>query len=139
MDRAKIALGRAHNSKSTATITSPEELSMIDRLRVAEARIDQLTELIHSGLRDLSKGRREDDNAYSSDRAGEIPTGTIFVGNSIRNGTLILTVAEDGYYIGELKYGSLSAAAHAASGVRRSGWTFWKLADGRTAKEAFGK
>jgi len=139
MDRAKAALGRAHNSKSTAVITSPEQLSMIDRIKVLESRLDQAIELIHSGLRELSKDRRENDNAYSSDRDGIIPVGTIFLGTSTKSGTLILTVCEDGYYIGPNKFGSLSAAAQAASGVRRSGWTFWKLADGRTAKEAFGK
>jgi len=139
MDRAKVALGRAHNVQGTATITNPEDLSVVDRMRAMEARINQLTELIHSGLRSLSKDRRGSDNAYSSDRDGVIPVGTIFMGTSQRNGTLILTVADDGYYIGNTKYGSLSAAAQSASGVRRSGWTFWKLADGRTAKEAFGK
>ena len=44
---------------------------------------------------------------------------------------------EDGYYIDNVKYYSLSAAAEAVSGVRRSGWTFWKLVDGTTVKEAF--
>jgi len=139
MDRAKVALGRAHNSKSVATITNPEELSVVDRLRATEARLDQLTELINSGFRALSKDRRENDNAYSSNSDGRIPIGTIFMGTSHRNGTLILTVEEDGYYIGLTKYNSLSAAAESASGVRRSGWTFWKTADGRTAKEIFGK
>ncbi|RLF88021.1 hypothetical protein DRN34_00360 [Thermococci archaeon] len=139
MDRAKVALGRAHNSTSVATITNPEELSVADRLKAMEDRVNQLTELINSGFRALSKDRRENDNAYNSNSDGRIPAGTIFMGTSVRNGTLLLTVTEDGYCIGESKYSSLSAAAQAASGVRRSGWTFWKTADGRTAKEVFGK
>ena len=48
-----------------------------------------------------------------------------------------LTVEKDSYLIGGMKMESLSAAAEAVSGVRRSGWTFWRLPDGRNLKEAF--
>ncbi|RLI56702.1 MAG: hypothetical protein DRO87_07760, partial [Candidatus Thorarchaeota archaeon] len=51
----------------------------------------------------------------------------------------ILRPTPEGFRVGDQIYKSLSAAAEAVSGVRRSGWTFWKLPDGRTAKEAFGK
>ena len=51
----------------------------------------------------------------------------------------VLSIKHDRYYIGTTGYDSLSSAAEAASGVRRSGWTFWKMPDGRTVKEAYGK
>lgn len=68
-----------------------------------------------------------------------LPIGISLVGGSMHVGMRILTVANDCYYIGETRHDSLSSAAEAASGVRRSGWTFWKLPDGRTIKEAFGR
>lgn len=50
----------------------------------------------------------------------------------------ILMVDEDGAYrVGNEKFASLSAAAEHVSGVRRSGWTFWSLFDGRTLKEVY--
>jgi hypothetical protein len=51
----------------------------------------------------------------------------------------IMTVEIDGYRIGNSKYGSLSAAAEVVSGVRRSGWVFWKLPTGETLKELYKK
>jgi hypothetical protein len=48
-----------------------------------------------------------------------------------------MTIKPDGYQMGLTNYTSLSSAAEAISGVRRSGWTFWKLPDGRTLKEVF--
>ena len=66
-----------------------------------------------------------------------IPIGTILLGTT-KDQTYLLIVDELGeYMVGYTKYTSLSAAAEAVSGVRRSGWTFWKLSDGTTAKESF--
>jgi hypothetical protein len=52
---------------------------------------------------------------------------------------LCMTVKADNYQVGLNNYLSVSAAAEAVSGVRRSGWAFWKLPDGRTLKEVFKK
>ena len=66
----------------------------------------------------------------------EVPEGTILTG--ITKGLSYFLHAKDGgFYVGITRYGSLSAAAEGVSGVRRSGWTFWKLPDGKTVKETF--
>lgn len=59
-----------------------------------------------------------------------------FVGNTPH----ILTVdAEGKYIVNKKEYSSLSSAAESVGApVRKSGWVFWKLADGRTIKEAYG-
>jgi hypothetical protein len=72
----------------------------------------------------------------SSETKNRVPVGTTLIGKT-KNLTFFLTTTEDGYNVGTTKYDSLSAAAEAVSGCRRSGWTFWKLDDGRTAKEVF--
>ena len=67
-----------------------------------------------------------------------LPLYIHFMGVS-RGVPYVLLVRPDAYYVGTTPYATLSAAAKAVSGVRRSGWTFWKLPDGRTVKEAFNK
>ena len=66
----------------------------------------------------------------------KIPEGTILTGKS-KGISYYLTVKEGGFFIGDVKYKSLSAAAEKVSGVRRSGLTFWHFPDGRTVKEKF--
>lgn len=66
----------------------------------------------------------------------EIPEGTILWGTT-RGLNFFMTVQHGGFYVGTTRYDSPSAAAEAVSGVRRSGWTFWRLSDGKTLKEAF--
>jgi len=68
-----------------------------------------------------------------------LPLNTVYVGQTKKvEAPILLTVETDGSYkIGNNTYKSLSAAAEAVSGVRRSGWTFWKTFDGKTLKEAF--
>jgi hypothetical protein len=68
----------------------------------------------------------------------QIPPGTLLFGKGKNGNQVILVVTEGDLFIGNKSYNSLSAAAEAISGVvRKSGWAFWKTADGRTAKEAF--
>lgn len=65
-----------------------------------------------------------------------IPEGTVLTGKT--NGlSYFMHVKDGGFYVGITRYDSLSAAAEGISGVRRSGWTFWRLPDGKTVKEAF--
>lgn len=66
----------------------------------------------------------------------EIPEGTVLVGTT-RGLTYFLQVKDGAFYVGTNKYDSLSGAALGVSGVRRSGWTFWKLSDGRSVKEVY--
>lgn len=72
----------------------------------------------------------------NSETKNKIPVGTTLIGKT-KDRTFFLTVMGEGYNVGITKYDSLSAAAEAVSGCRRSGWAFWKLNDGRTAKEVF--
>jgi hypothetical protein len=68
-----------------------------------------------------------------------IPVAMPLFGESTKGGKSFLTVHQDRYKIGDKEYDSLSAAAEAVSGVRRSGWTFWKTPEGKSVKEAFGQ
>ncbi len=66
----------------------------------------------------------------------EIPEGTILTGTT-KDLNYFMHIKDGGFYVGITRYESLSAAAEGVSGVRRSGWTFWKLPDGKNVKEAF--
>lgn len=65
----------------------------------------------------------------------EIPEGTILTGTT-KGLNYFMHIKDGGFYVGITRYESLSAAAEGVSGVRRSGWTFWKLPDGKNVKEA---
>ncbi len=129
-----VALGRAVPKSGVGLAIKP---------KTAEQKVAML-EAIVSSLMDANaklRGKRHsrESNAYEgqpTNRDG-IPVGMSLLGLT-KWGARILTVAEDGYYIGLDKYNSLSAAAEATSGIiRKSGWVFWKLPDGRTAKQVF--
>lgn len=64
-----------------------------------------------------------------------LPEGTVLHGTT-QGMSFFLQVRDGGFWVNNHKYDSLSAAAEAVSGVRRSGWAFWKFADGRSVKEA---
>ena len=125
----KIALGS--NTKGKAVITEPATIE--ERLSVMQQQIERLTAMVNDGQ------QKQKHNQVFNINRDKLPIGTTLVGNSIRGGIKVLTIRSNGYYIDNLKYDSLSAAAEAVSGVRRSGWTFWKLPDGRSVKEAFGR
>lgn len=137
----KIALGQGLAAVATAVV--PEPLSLEEKVSLLTKQVEDLTKAFNAVNRVQLKERRHqdahDNNPLQSLNKDSIPVGLSLVGTSTRGGTHVLTVYADGYYIGSLKYDSLSAAAEAASGVRRSGWTYWKMPDGRTVKEAFGK
>ena len=129
-----VPLGRAAPKSGTAVAIKPKTVE--DRITVLEKMVARLLKT-NASLR--TNKRRAESNAYEGtvpNRHG-IPVGISLIGLT-KFGPRILTVAEDGYYIGPDRYSSLSAAAEAASGiVRKSGWVFWKLPDGRTLKQAF--
>ena len=70
-----------------------------------------------------------------------IPEGTVLTGKTKAGGSRDLSyfmqVKNGAFYVGITRYESVSAAAEGVSGVRRSGWAFWKFPDGKSIKEAF--
>lgn len=134
----KIPLGQAIVSSGTGlAIMSKEKLTDKERIAVLEQQVSHMQKMIQC-LKDNSKGG--DSNAYDNLNKDGIPIGTECWGTTEKQPFLLyLTVEADGYVVGHTKYPSLSAAAEVVSKVRRSGWAFWKLHDGRTLKEAFGK
>jgi len=132
----KIALGT--NCFSMAVAEKPSTID--DKVESLVKQVEELTRLIHSMSFSKNRPQYKDTNSefYNANKDG-IPVGISLLGSSVKNGIQVLTVNNDGYYIGITKYDSLSAAAEASSGVRRSGWVYWKLPDGRTVKDAFGK
>jgi len=110
--------------------------SLEERVCMLETMVTNLLQINAGLLIDKPEGG---DNAYDTSLNKDgIPFNLCFVGVDRTGFPRILTAREDGYYIGNIKYNSLSAAAEDVSGiVRKSGWVFWKLPDGRTAKEAF--
>ena len=134
----KIALGSAFTD-STAIIS--DSISLEERVIVLQQQVEDLIKAFHmiNGINTKNLRRREIQDITSNLNKDGIPVGISLMGASIKGGIRVLTVNSDGYYIGITKYDSLSAAAEAVSGVRRSGWTYWKIPDGRTIKEAYGK
>jgi len=132
---AKIALGTPVTNGSCVEAT-PESIE--EQLNVLIKRVDDITRMLNS-INSIRSAEPEEDYPNDETNSDKIPIGTPLIGTSTRGGTVVLNVNADGYYVNGIKYDSLSAAAEAVSGVRRSGWTFWKTFDGRTAKEVFGR
>ncbi len=68
-----------------------------------------------------------------------IPVNTCYIGYTKKSSCpYILVVNDKGkYVIGSDEFASLSSAAEFVSGVKRSGWTFWKTLQGDTLKELY--
>lgn len=138
----KIALGAAAPAQS-AIVGEPQSLE--EQVAALRMQLESLTAAFHAVNSVRIKDRRQQDvyaefgEFLTETNKDGIPVGLSLLGQSQRGGMHILTVNADTYFIGNQPYESLSAAAEASSGVRRSGWTFWKLPDGRSVKEAFGK
>lgn len=128
MENKEVSLNPSFDEQpGTGEIISPMELT--DKMAVLTSRVDDLTKAFNTMHSSLIKDHR---------KPSSIPSGTLLFGKSIKTPKeSILVVTDDGLYIGQTKFNSLSAAAKKVSGIRRSGWSFWKTADGRTAKEAF--
>ncbi len=132
----KVALGRAATKAGKVTVVNPK--STEDRLAVLENMMATLLDL-NSRVMNGEKPEESSINAYDGlpkNRDG-VPVGISLLGQS-KNGPRILYVAEDGYYLGPDRFQSLSAAAETVSGiVRKSGWVFWKLPNGKSIKEVY--
>ena len=81
---------------------------------------------------DMDKAVVETVKAKKSDSV--LPEGTVLHGTT-KGLSFFLQVRDSGFWVNNMKYDSLSAAAEGISGVRRSGWTFWKFPDGKNVKE----
>jgi len=128
-------------------IVEVEEEPKADKISELEQRIFHLTSGLDNLFR-MVKELRDDLNKEhdriiaelieqkKNERKAEIPEGTVLYGTT-KGLNYFLQVKDGAFWIGDKRYESLSAAAEAVSGVRRSGWTFWKLPDGKTVKEVF--
>lgn len=127
-----VKLGKAAGVKAGISIVVKPE-TVEERLAALEAQIELLVKSISTA----TKGEKKDTLAHNPDiNKDGLPFFINLIG--VTRGTpYVLSVMPDAYYVGNRPYASLSAAAKGVSGVRRSGWTFWKLPNGRTAKEAF--
>ncbi len=126
-------------------VEEPRPQTPDERLGFLEQRLIHMTNMLDSlfaMVKDLSdttdKEKNEEINKTIDKKKADltIPVDTILTGNT-KGLSYFLQVRKDGFYVGETKHESLSAAAEVISGTRRSGWTFWKLPDGRTVKEVF--
>lgn len=127
----------------------PQPQTQEEKINTMENRINQLAlsiDSLHSiikKLRDRASARKDyaiSEKIEKTKSDMKIPEGTVLVGVT-RNVPYYCEVKNGAFYIGITKYPTLSAAAEGISGVRRSGWTFWKLSggkhDGRTVKDVF--
>lgn len=130
----KIELGKVYDV-NIGIITKPKTLS--ERINSLEERIALLTQAFNSTL--VEEVREQEDIHVEGTNKDGIPIDISLLSNSMRGGIHILSVKQDGYWVGIDRYDSLSAAAEGVSGVRRSGWVFWKVPNGKTVKEVYGK
>jgi len=83
------------------------------------------------------KRKQTNNTVYNKDG---IPLNSTYIGYTKKSKIpFILSVDKNGrYFIKNIEFESLSAAAEYVSGVRRSGWSFWKnINNGKTLKEMF--
>jgi len=143
-----IALGEEDTAEEIAQVLSePTDISVEARLASIESRILFMTNSLDS-LFAMVKGLREESSRdqdvkinetiekKKKEQKVEIPEGTTLHCKT-KGLSYFCQVKPDGFYVGETQYDSLSAAAEGISGVRRSGWTFWKLPNGKTVKEVY--
>ena len=128
---------------------APQPQTQEEKINLMEIRMNQLAlsiDSLHSiikKLRDRSSAKRDyaiSERIEKTKSDGKIPEGTVLVGIT-RNVPYYCEVKDGAFYIGVTRYPTLSAAAAGVSGVRRSGWAFWKLSggkhNGKTVKEVF--
>jgi len=140
-----IALSKDDMAEVDIDEVIPRPVNDHEEIQLINERIDHLTQSIDSlfsilkDIRNKTKGKKDFAirSKIADNKTGlSIPEGTELMGTT--HGVPYFLIAKSGkFYIGTREYPSLSAAAEGISGVRRSGWTFWKLPDGRTVKEAF--
>jgi hypothetical protein len=139
MDK-KLALG------SHAEVEIPKKKSNLnDKIEDLHLKLESITEMFRMLRKQAIKkdsGHAKGEEVLVEDaivNKDGLPLNTSYIGVTSKSPyPYILVVDQDGTYrIGNEKFTSLSAAAAFVSGVRRSGWTFWRLLDGRTIKEVY--
>lgn len=141
MKKQTVALGQAFSSgeRASALVISRERLPEKEKIRALEEQVAYMQTVIAQ----LKAKNSKSHSAYVPAEGEQlnkdgVPIGLMCHGTTSKSPFLqFLEVLGDGYIVGATKYESLSAAAEAVSGVRRSGWIFWRLNDGTTLKEAF--
>lgn len=138
MDKSKAALGNTMaDSVGMCLAVDPNTLSPNDRILLLEEQMRHMQKVIMRLKKESANATLPVPAVENANKDG-IPVGTICIGATEKSPFLYyLTVEADHYTVGLQQFPSLSAAAEAVSKVRRSGWTFWKLVDGRTLKEAY--
>jgi hypothetical protein len=139
MDKSKFALGAGDMGNDTCLALDPGKLAADERILILEQQMMHMQRVL-AKLRKENHGTKTPKLALPPGNMNKdgLPIGTVCFGATEKSPFLqYLTIEADGYVVGSVLYPSLSAAAEAMSGVRRSGWTYWKLVDGRTLKEAF--
>jgi hypothetical protein len=135
MDKSQAALGAP--IAATCATMAPADLGEADRILLLEEQMKHMQRILMRMKKKAIDAELPVPAVENPNKDG-IPIGTLCIGATEKSHFLFyLTVEADGYTIGSQKFASLSAAAEAASQVRRSGWTFWKLLDGQTLKEAY--
>ena len=147
-DAKYVALGDEGPEMEVVEVV-PRPQNMEERVSSMEARMNQIAlslDSIHSVIKQLrDRANIRKDHAISekiektkSDM--KIPEGIVLVGVT-RGVPYYCEVKNGAFYVGVTKYTTLSAAAQGISGVRRSGWAFWKISggkhNGKSVKEIF--
>lgn len=147
-DTKYVALGEEGPEIEVAEV-APDPQTMEERVFATEKAISQLALSLDSiysilkKMRDRSAARKDfaiGENIEKVKSDMKVPEGTVLVGET--RGVPYYCEAKSGaFYVGVTRYPTLSAAAQGVSGVRRSGWTFWRLSggkhNGKTVKEVF--
>lgn len=142
-----VALGEDLAEVEVVKVINEQPQNTDEKVVMLEARVFDLGNALDSMftmVKALQDDRHAERNnklagiieAKKKDNKVEIPEGTVLTGKT-KGLSYFLHVKDGGFYVGITRYDSLSAAAIGVSGVRRSGWTFWALPDGRTVKEVF--
>lgn len=129
------------SSSSGATeLVQPD--SIADRVELLEKKLEAMTKAFFAARRSLLKKNIGEEDVAGLDpntNKDGLPYNTCYIGTS-QGIPYILTVNALGeYVVADKVFNTLSAAAQEVSGVRRSGWVFWKLLDGRTIKDVYRK
>lgn len=133
-----VALGEEGPNIEMAEVAERPQ-SLDARVGSMEQRINQMAlslDSIHSimkRLRDKANVRKDYAITKSIEKVKadmKIPEGTVLIGIT-RGVPYYCEVRNGAFYVGITQYPTLSAAAEGVSGVRRSGWTFWKMSGGK--------
>jgi len=140
-----VALGEDFDGIDVVEIVKEGPLSSEDRIAALEKQMfhitnahDSLFSMVKEMNDKLTASQQKDISATIEKKKSdlEIPEGTVLHGKT-KGLSYFLNVRDGAFYVGVTRYDSLSAAAEGVSDVRRSGWTFWKLPDGKSVREAF--